>query len=78
MAGGPFATAVLCLTCPGRAERVGEGQETDWYVCSRCGRKFGVDWSDGPPQAPTWPPTAAQLAAARRFWPATSGDAPLE
>lgn len=70
MAGGPFADAVMCLTCLERADRVGEGQETDWYVCSVCGQKFGVDWSDaGPPQAPAWPPTAAQIAEARRLRP---------
>lgn len=69
MAGGPFAAAVMCLTCLGRADRTGEGQETDWYLCSRCGKKFGMDWSDGAPQTPEWPPTAAHLAEVRRLYP---------
>lgn len=70
MAGGDFAAAVMCLHCLARADRVGEGQETDWYVCSACGQKFGVDWSeDGPPRSPAWPPMPAQLAEARRLRP---------
>jgi hypothetical protein len=62
MAGGPFASAVPCMQCFARAERTGEGQETDWYRCA-AGHTFGIDWATGgPPTAPRWPPSAEDRA----------------
>jgi hypothetical protein len=56
MAGGPYAAAAACDRCEGRAERVYEGSETDWYACGRCGHKFGIEFeSCGPPPEPLWP-----------------------
>jgi hypothetical protein len=65
MAGGPNATAMLCLTCLGKAVRIAEGIETDQYRCEQCGAGFGIDWRRGPPAQPTWPPSAEEMAAAR-------------
>ena len=67
MAGGPHAAVVMCLHCTGRATRVCEGSETDWYVCDECERKFGIDWSKGAPDAPRWPPDPEELEQARRL-----------
>jgi hypothetical protein len=56
MAGGSNAAIVPCVNCGGKAPRTSEGLETDWYVCSECGKKFGIDWDhDGPPDKPCWP-----------------------
>jgi hypothetical protein len=66
VAGGPNAAAVLCQKCLGRAVRVSEGLEDDYYRCERCGYAFGIDWSEGQPASPCWPPSAEALAEARR------------
>ncbi|MBS1120091.1 MAG: hypothetical protein H6Q90_2319 [Deltaproteobacteria bacterium] len=67
MAGGPFAHAVPCMHCFDRAERTGEGLETDWYRCP-AGHEFGVDWdAAGPPTSSRWPPSAAEIAEFERF-----------
>ena len=65
MAGGLYAATVMCLECLGRADRTAEGIENDQYLCSSCGRGFGIDWSRGAPMAPIWPPTAQEMAQAR-------------
>jgi hypothetical protein len=63
MAGGPNAEAAPCLHCAERADRVSEGLETDYFLCSACGSKFGIDFdAAGPPDAPMWPPTAEEKA----------------
>jgi hypothetical protein len=68
MAGGSNAATVACWKCVGRAVRTDEGAENDWYECTECGFKFGVDWSRcGPPQKPCWPLTAEETAEARRM-----------
>lgn len=76
MAGGPFATALPCFRCATaglvtRAERTSEGLETDLYRCPN-GHVFGVDWRRGPPTAPTWPPSPAEVAAIERLRPPLS------
>ncbi len=56
MAGGIYAAAVPCLKCAGRADRIYEGLEDDYYRCSACGYEFGIDWSyAGAPSAPAGP-----------------------
>ncbi len=60
MAGGPNAAVVMCLHCAGKAGRVSEGLEADWYLCDECGRRFGIDWSRGQPRVPCWPPPRGQ------------------
>jgi hypothetical protein len=67
MAGGPHAAVVMCLHCGGKANRMSEGLENDWYLCESCEKKFGVHWDDGPPAAPQWPPTAEQLEHLRQL-----------
>jgi hypothetical protein len=66
MAGGPHAERVVCVTCAlaGQvlpAQRIGCGVENDRYRCP-AGHETLVDWSAGPPEAPTWPPSPAQRA----------------
>jgi hypothetical protein len=57
MAGNEFTKVVPCIECGARAQRTGEGVETDEYVCER-GHYFLIDWSHGPqPTAPLWPPS---------------------
>ena len=68
MAGGINAAIVPCLKCVGRAVRTSEGIEDDWYECTECGSKFGIDWSHGgPPQKPCWPLSEAEDKEARRI-----------
>lgn len=68
MAGGIYAAAVPCLKCAGRADRIYEGLEDDYYRCSACDYEFGIDWaSAGPPLKPCWPISEAE-AAERRSW----------
>ncbi len=74
MAGGPNAEVVMCGRCLGRAVRTSEGLEDDWYACEACGATFGVDWSRGAPAQPCWPPSAEQLALARRYQAMLRGD----
>lgn len=70
MAGGIHAAAVPCPKCAGRADRIAEGQENDYYRCRMCGYEFGIDWSyAGPPSKPCWPISEAE-AAERRRWAA--------
>ena len=67
MAGGENAALVPCLNCVGRAIRTFEGMEDDWYECTECGAKFGIDWShEGPPQKPCWPLSEEEIKEARR------------
>lgn len=66
MAGGVHAAVVPCLKCAGRADRISEGQENDYYRCDTCGYKFGIDWAyAGPPQKPCWPISEAEAAERR-------------
>ena len=68
MAGGVNAAIVPCIKCVGRADRTSVGLENDWYKCSECGHKFGIDWSHcGPPQTPRWPLTEEEAEEARRI-----------
>ena len=69
MAGGPNAECVPCIRCAGKANRVSEGIETDYYQCSECAEKFGIDWegAGGPPDQPRWPPSAEEVAEIRRI-----------
>ncbi len=68
MAGGPHAELVPCSTCMWehevltKATRTSEGIETDWYLCEK-GHQVGVDYANGPPNEPPWPPTAELIAA---------------
>jgi len=66
MAGGPNAAIVMCLHCAGKAVRAHEGIENDLYRCEDCGGNFGIDWSDGQPEIPRWPPSPDELEQARR------------
>jgi hypothetical protein len=69
MAGGPNAKVVMCIHCTGKAIRTYEGSETDWYLCKRCGRAFGIDWEGGggQPDKPCWPPSRKEIEAAKTF-----------
>lgn len=70
MAGGIYATAIPCLRCAGRADRIAEGLEIDYYRCQTCGYEFGIDWaSAGAPLKPCWPISEAE-ADERRSWAA--------
>ena len=66
MAGGPNASIAMCIHCTGKAIRVSEGLENDWYLCDECGKGFGIDWSGGQPDGPCWPPPPKELEEARR------------
>lgn len=67
MAGGVNAAIVPCSKCVGRAVRTSEGLETDWYSCTECGARFGIDWAyDGPPQTPCWPISEAEAEERRK------------
>ena len=66
MAGGPNAAIVMCMHCTGKAIRVYEGLEDDWYLCDECGKKTGIDWSRGQPEKPCWPPSPKELKDMRR------------
>lgn len=72
MAGGPNAAATGCWRCAERADRVGEGRETDWYVCRSCGFRFGIDFDAcGPPDEPMWPlkpEQRAEIIKASAMW----------
>lgn len=58
MAGGPNAAVAPCMHCDEAADRESEGQETDWYLCRSCGKRFGWDFDGRPqPATPLWPPT---------------------
>jgi hypothetical protein len=65
MAGGPHAAIMMCLSCLGPADRIGEGIEDDMYQCRECGSRFGIDWRRGQPERPCWPPTAEELELAK-------------
>jgi hypothetical protein len=67
MAGGQNAQSTMCPKCFERAERVTEGIEDDHYECPSCGARFGIDWSEGQPESPCWPPTAEERAEAQRL-----------
>lgn len=55
------------MACAGPAARTYEGVETDQYRCEGCGNTFGIDWRGEPPEAPTWPISAEEAEAIRRF-----------
>jgi hypothetical protein len=61
MAGGSFAAIVTCHHCAGKAKRIGEGIESDFYLCGECGKKFFIDWEEGEPEKPLWPPNEEEL-----------------
>ena len=67
MAGGPNASTLMCMHCTGKAGRVSEGLENDWYRCEVCDKEFGIDWSYGQPEAACWPPSAKELEEAQRI-----------
>lgn len=68
MAGGVNAAIVPCRKCAGPAHRTSEGTEDDYYMCSKCGDKFGIDWSvDGPPQSPCWPISEEEAKKIRKM-----------
>ena len=68
MAGGINAAVVPCLQCVERADRISEGQENDYYRCSSCGYKFGIDWShNGQPQKPCWPISEEEAAERKKM-----------
>jgi hypothetical protein len=70
VAGGVNAAVVPCLKCGSSAHSTHEGQEDDYYKCTECGFKFGIDWSyDGPPQTPCWPVSQGENEK-RRKWAA--------
>jgi len=76
MAGGPNAAAMLCTQCLGKANRIAEGLEDDYYQCERCGNRFGVDWRRGKPAAPLWPPTEPDRKLAQALLDARSREKP--
>lgn len=58
---------MMCMHCAGKAVRIGEGIEDDLYQGGECGRKFGIAWKRGEPQKPCSPPTAEDIAEAKRL-----------
>jgi hypothetical protein len=55
MTGGPHAVAVACPeSCAGKASRIHEGFDQDWYQCEKCGHRFLINWSCRL-RAPVWP-----------------------
>ncbi len=70
MAGGKLAAEVPCMVCLSdgvltRAKRTYEGDETDQYRCEK-GHEFGMDFPDGPPTEPQWPPSEDLVAFTRQ------------